>query len=69
VASKCQDLSQLQFQLQMEKRQAEHLQKQLKQATEDVQNYKRMLESSRYTVVFLMFAFLCCQKNIAVVMY
>lgn len=47
VAEKCKALSELQFQLQMEKRQAEKLQKQLKQATEDVRNYKHMLESSR----------------------
>ena len=43
MASKCKDLSQLQFQLQLEKRQAVTLQKQMKTATEDVQNYKRML--------------------------
>lgn len=47
VAEKCKDLSALQFQHQMEKRQAEKLQIQLRQATEDVKNYKRMLESSR----------------------
>ncbi|XP_045173288.1 uncharacterized protein LOC123534893 [Mercenaria mercenaria] len=47
VAEKCKKLSEIQFQLQMEKRQTEKLQKQLKQATEDVRNYKHMLESAR----------------------
>lgn len=47
VAKKCKDLTELQFQLQMEKRQTETLQKELRQATEDVHNYKRMLESVR----------------------
>ena len=47
VGEKCNQLSETQFKLQVEKRHTEKIQIQLKQATEDVQNYKRMLESAR----------------------
>lgn len=50
VAGKCKELSELQFQLQMEKRQTEKLQIQLKQTTDDLKSYKHMLESSRYEI-------------------
>ena len=53
VATKCKDLSQLQFQLQLEKRQAVTLQKQMRTATEDVQSYKRMLKEKERWVTKL----------------
>ncbi|WAR01397.1 hypothetical protein MAR_007955 [Mya arenaria] len=50
VAEKCKELTELQFRLQMEERQAATLQKQLKHATEEVRNYKKILEQDRPTV-------------------
>ncbi|KAH3886607.1 protein Hook homolog 1-like [Dreissena polymorpha] len=47
VAEKCKQLTELQFRLQMEERQVTTMQKQLKQATEELRNYKRLLEEER----------------------
>jgi chromosome segregation ATPase len=47
VGEKCNQLSETQFKLQVERRHTEKIQIQLRQATEDVQNYKRMIESAR----------------------